>query len=176
MSQQFDLSLVPLSSRNPFHEYQRRLVLNGKETATIVHGDKIDALYHFDSAILLVTSYDYFDGVSYWFSILNCRGRILDRASTPDYFGFIEWLEPPSQSCLKFSFFGTNDIWQVSINSEGAWSFKMSDIARRLNRYIFSRRHMFFSCEKGAPWIFQQESPTNTDVTSASQQSVGSNG
>lgn len=157
MQTQFDLSLADLGPRHPFHDDQRRLVINGEVSNTVVKGDKIDALYCFGSVNLLVTSYDYYDGVSHWFSILDRSGRILDMASTPDYFGFIEVFCPPPQDGLKFSFFGTNDVWQLHVNDKGAWSFSMNDILRRMNRYMLSKRHMFFRCEQGAPWIFQAQ-------------------
>jgi hypothetical protein len=150
MKAAFHLSLANLSSRHPFHEHRRRLVINGEQSATVIFGDEIDGVYRFGSLHLLITRYDYYDGVSHWFSVLDQQGKILDMASTPDYFGFIEWIEQPSQDSLRFGFFGTNDIWQVRICTEGEWSFKLSDLARRWNRYFSSKRHLFFSCEQRA--------------------------
>jgi hypothetical protein len=148
MTTKFKLTLALVRSRHFLHEFQRRLVINGQETATVVYGDRIEKVCRFGANHLLVTSYDYFDGVHHWFTMLNSRGKILDMATTPDFLGFIQWLDSPSPDCLRFSFFGADDIWQIRVLSEGTWSFRRIDIERRWNRYVFAKRRMFFSIEK----------------------------
>jgi hypothetical protein len=80
-------SVQELPARDPLREYRRRLLLDGRPTPVVIHGEAIAAQFACGKHFLLVTQYDYFDGVSYWFYLVNDKVRVVDLASTPDYFG-----------------------------------------------------------------------------------------
>ena len=136
------LSIVALPAWYPLGEYRRRLVLDGKPTSVVVHGDAISKQYVCGNGFVLITQYDYFDGVSHWFYRLDPSARVLDQASTPDYFGFIQKISVEGPTEISFGFFGTNDQWRLSVKEAGFWSFGRAALARRFNRFFFCKRYL----------------------------------
>ena len=157
MKQLSTFTLNQLGPRHPLRDYRRRLIDDGKPTSTLVSGEEVAAQFECGRMSLLITSCDYFNGVSYWFYLLDASGKVIDMVSTPDYFGFIEWRESGASTELQFGFFGTNDVWRLSIHEYGHWSFTKGHLARRMNRFFLSKRYLTLSCAKGAPWAFKQE-------------------
>ncbi len=144
-------SLLELPASHQQRDYQRRLLMDGKALAVLVYGDELAAQYQFGSLCLVVTAYDYFDGVNYWFYLLNPAGKVVDMASTPDYFGFIEWHEAQFEDELRFGFYGSNDRWHLLIRQQPFWSFEKAQLALRMNRFMFCKRHLTFTCTKAEP-------------------------
>lgn len=94
---------------------------------------------------LVITSYDYFDGVCTWFYLLDCTGVMIDSASTPDYFGFIQDIEVREPATIHFGFFGTDERWELTTREKGCWSFAPAQLARRINRFFFRKRFMLLN-------------------------------
>jgi hypothetical protein len=151
------LTINQLGLRHPLRDYQRRLIIGGMPTSVLVSGEEVAGQFECGRMSLLVTSCDYFNSVSYWFYLLDASGKVIDMVSTPDYFGFLEWRESGTSTELLFGFFGTNDVWRLSIHEYGQWSLTKAHLSRRVNRFFLSKRYLSLNCAKGAPWAFQQE-------------------
>jgi hypothetical protein len=151
-------SLAPLPARGSTHEYRRRLLLDDQRVCT-VNGDEISVQLECGKHFLVVTNYDYFEGVSHWFYLLNDRGVVVDQVSLPEYPGFIERITVDSPIAISFGFFGTNDQWSLTVNERGRWSFALTDPARRLNRFLFFKRRLSFQCVRGEPWSLEAAQP-----------------
>lgn len=151
-------SIVELPKLYPMGEYKRRLVIDGNESKTIINGDEIAFQYSVDKHYLVVTSYDYFEGVSYWFYLFDENGRLLDLVSTPDYFGFIQWgnIDLPMEA--KFSFYGANDNWTITINEVGYWSYRKIHLLVRMNNFFLSKRYVTLTVEKDISPSWNSES------------------
>jgi len=145
------------------------LVRDGKPTWVVVDGDEISAQFLCGAFTILVTNYDYFDGVSTWFHLIDSEGRIRDIVSTPDYFGFIQDVESPAELELNFGFHGTNDQWSLCMREKPVWSFRIGDLRSRVNRFLFSQRRLMLGCTKGEPWLLQSAEP-GVPVDSAASQ------
>lgn len=152
-------SLQSLPAWYPSREFKRRLVCNGVPTWVVVDGDEIAAQFLFGRYTVLATNYDYFDGVSTWFHLLDEEGKIQDIVATPDYFGFLEDIESPSEYELNFGFYGTNDRWSLRLRERPIWSFRIGELRFRANRFLFSKKRFMLACTKGRPWIFQPAQP-----------------
>lgn len=121
----------------------------------MVDGDEIAAQFLCGAFTIFVTNYDYFDGVSTWFHLIDDEGRIRDIVSTPDYFGFLQDVESPAELELNFRFYGTNDQWSLRICERPVWSFRIGDLRSRVSRFLFTQRRLMLGCTKGEPWLFQ---------------------
>lgn len=152
-------SLLALPAWYPFGDYKRRLVRDGHPTWVVVDGEEIAAQFSCNGFTVLVTNYDYFDGVSNWFHLIDGEGKILDIVTTPDYFGFLQSVESQAELELNFGFYGTNDQWNLRVHEKPIWSCRIEDLRSRVNRFLFSRRHLMLGCTKGEPWFFQQSEP-----------------
>jgi hypothetical protein len=152
LSDRFSLAELPVTHSD--HEFTRWLVCDGKPTDIRVHGDGLAGQYECEGAgvFLLVTQYDHYESVAHWFYVVTRDGEILDQATTPDYFGFLERpvVEPPAT--LAFGFYGTHDQWRVRVQPTGVWSFDRLALRLRLNRFLLRKRYMTFACQPGAPW------------------------
>jgi hypothetical protein len=125
----------------------------------VVDGEQIVAQYKFGDLYLIVTCYDYFDGVSHWFYVVGPNGEIIDMATTPDYFGFLEDLEIVDTNRISFGFFGTHSLWNLEMHVHGFWSFRLVHLARRLNKYLLRKRFVSLKCTRGPTWTFSKKAP-----------------
>ncbi|MBB3117290.1 hypothetical protein [Pseudoduganella violacea] len=150
-------SLQSLPAGYPSKEFKRRLVCDGLPTWVVVDGDEIAAQFLCDGFIVLVTNYDYFDGVNTWIHLLDEDGKIRDIVTTPDYFGFLQEVEIQSERELNFGFYGTNDRWSLRLREKPVWSFRIEELRSRANRFLFSKRRLMLACTKGKPWFFQPD-------------------
>lgn len=114
----------------------------------VVMGEKIVAQFQVQDLSLVVTCYDYFDGVSHWLYVVDGRGVIVDSASTPDYFGFLERLEVDGPNRISFGFFGTNDRWSLELHVHGFWSYRLEHLVRRINGHVLCKRYMSLRCSR----------------------------
>jgi hypothetical protein len=162
-------SLLALPVWYPFKECRRRLVRDGQPTWMVVDGDEIVAQFLCDGFTVLVTNYDYFDGVSTWFHLIDDKGEIRDIVTTPDYFGFLHSVESHAELELNFGFYGTNDQWNLRRHEKPIWSFRIGELRSRANRFLFSRRHLMLACTKGEPWFFPPAQPDAAAEAIASQ-------
>jgi hypothetical protein len=147
----FTLAELPVSHSD--RDFLRRLVCGGLPTDVLLMGDTLAGQYECDGVFLLVTQYDHYEAVAHWFYVVTRDGEILEQATTPDYFGFLERpaVEPPTT--LAFGFYGTHDQWRVRVQPSGVWSFDRLSLRLRLNRFLLRKRYMTFACEPGAPWV-----------------------
>jgi hypothetical protein len=152
-SDRFSLGKPPLVS--PFREYRRALLLDGKPTGTTVWGDALSAAYSVGDRFLVISNYDYFDATTHYFYLLGSNLRPLDVASTPDYWGFFQDAKAEVPDRITFGFFGTNDRWSLVVSEHGFYSYRSSELRRRINRFFFCKRYMTFACNKGPPWSLQ---------------------
>ena len=145
-------SLATLRSSDQPWEQRSRLLLDGQPTRTVVLGDEIARQYACGDLFLLFTSYDYYDGVSHWFYVVDGSGRVKDEASTPDL-GFIEGISVEGESQVSFGFFETNDRWTLVLRERGIWSFTAADLARRAGRFLFRKRYLTLTRKAGEPAV-----------------------
>jgi hypothetical protein len=143
-------SLRELASGDPSQEYKRRLLMDGAPTECVLYGDSLYAQFACGSVSLVITSYDHYEAVSHWFYVMSSTANILDEASTPDYFGFLDRVAVAGPAHLGFGFYGTNDQWHAVVHEAGIWSFAKLDFRLRMNRFLLSKRYISFSCEAEA--------------------------
>jgi hypothetical protein len=146
------LSLQELQAFIPLRDQRRRLAVNGVATNVVVQGDELTRQYRCGEHYLLITNYDHFEAVTHWFYLLGSDGRIVDQASTPDYFGFLEHESVETPRELAFGFYGTNDRWRLRVLDEGQWSFSWRSVRVRPTSFFCRRRFMSFERSVGAPW------------------------
>jgi hypothetical protein len=127
-----------------------RLIVDGKPVRTFVHGDAISVQLACGEHFLVATHFDCFEVVEYWFYLLRDNGTVADLASTPAYFGFLQELSIDGPMRISFGFFGTNDRWTLSVSETGYWSYSLGAMARRLNRFLLSKRYISMERRKGA--------------------------
>lgn len=132
-------------------EYRRHL-LKADNSVCVVYGDRLHHQFQCDAGYLLVTSYDYFEGTHHWFYLSDLNGHVLDRVSTPDYFGFIEKVQIEEVSSIGFGFFGTNDRWSLTVRKSRSRFALASSVVRRFSGVIVGGRSLALRCTKGAPW------------------------
>jgi hypothetical protein len=132
----------------PSRAFKRRLVSTGRSLRSVVNGDEIAGQFLLAGHSLIVTNYDYFDGVSTWFYLVDPTGKVIDNVSTPDYFGFIQDVKVQGPSGINFGFYGTNDRWELLVHESGFWSFKLAALARRINRFFWRKRYISLKCVK----------------------------
>ena len=149
-SDRFTLAELPVW--HPLRAFKRRLLCDGQPTDALLLGYTLAVQYESDGVFLLVTQYDHFEAVTHWFYVITREGRILDRASTPDYFGFLERAAVEEPGTLAFGFYGTNDQWRVQIRRAGIWSFAWLELRLRLNEFLPRKRYISFQRQQGAPW------------------------
>ena len=152
-------SLIALPAWYPFGECKRRLVRDGHPTWSVVDGEDIAAQFLCNGFTVLVTNYDYFNGVSNWFHLIDDEGKIRDIVATPDYFGFLQCVENQTELELNFGFYGTNDKWSLRVHEKPIWSLRIKELRIRANRFLFSKRRLILTCTKGEPWIFPPAQP-----------------
>jgi hypothetical protein len=138
--EQFSMEALP--HWYPMRAFKRRLVNAAGCVRAIVNGDEIAGEFLLSGYSLIITSYDYFDGVSTWFYLIDPSGKIIDNVSTTDYFGFIQDVNIPGVRTLHFGFFGTDDRWELIVHPAGFWSFRFPELARRINRFIWRKRYI----------------------------------
>jgi hypothetical protein len=146
------LSLRELPALVPLRSHLRRLVVNGNPTDIVVWGDELTRQYHCGARYLLITNYDHFEAVTHWFYLLGSDGRVIDQASTPDYFGFFEKESIEASQELSFGFYGTNDRWRLRVMESGQWSFAWFNLRLRVNRFLLRKRFLHFERSVGEPW------------------------
>ena len=146
-------SLRALPERHAARDFRRQLLLDGQSTDTVVEGDEIVRQYACGDLFLLITSYDYYDGVSQWFYVVDGCGRVKDEVSTPDRLGFLEGITVEGESQLSFGFFATNDRWTLTLRESGVWSFTAADLARRAGRFLLRRRYLSLSSKASEPVV-----------------------
>jgi hypothetical protein len=144
-------SLRALPERHPARGFRRQLLLDDQLTHQAVEGDEIVRQYACGDLFLLITRYDYYDGVSHWFYVVDGRGRVKDEASTPDGIGFLAGITVEGESQLSFGFFGADDRWTLILREGGVWSFTTADLARRAGRFLLRKRYLSLSCKAAEP-------------------------
>jgi len=169
------LSLAELPSWSALRTYRRKLVVDCRKAPAAVWGDAIGVQYECAGGFFTVTHYDYFDGVNHWLYVIGKNGRVRDFASIPDFFGFVQNVVVESPSTISLGFFGTNDRWEVTLSSQGFWSFGAADLARRPNRFILGKRYMALRQIKGSPWahVAQTAVPPDAPATASRRQGRG---
>lgn len=135
-------SLSAASPGRPLEQHERRLVLDGTPTSTVVPGDEISAQYACGDVSLVITHFDHFEAVSHWCLAIDRDGAMLDRVSTPDYFGFIERIVVESPDSISFGFHGTAQRWQIQLHPAGFRSYARAELGLRWNRFLFRRRFL----------------------------------
>ncbi|MFZ6654077.1 hypothetical protein [Undibacterium sp. TJN19] len=126
-------SLEKLPSYYPMREYKRRLLFKDSQTAIIVHGDEVAAQFSCADWYVVMTQYDYFDGTSHWFYLIDKQLRRKDACSPPDSFGFLQDVEFVADACIQFGFYGSEQQWSLAIVPQGFWSLRGKRYLR-LNR------------------------------------------
>ena len=111
-----------------------KLVLNGVE----IHKE-----YKIGKNTLLITYYDHFDGVMYWFNLLSETSNVLDVVSTPEYFGFIQNTKIVNNETITFGFYNTDDIWKIKCSDVGTWDFSITEVFKRPIKYMPRKRYLW---------------------------------
>jgi hypothetical protein len=137
-----DFALQPLQAgRTAAQSHQRRLHCDGRDTGVCVCGDRIVAQYRLGSDRLLITDYDYFDGVTHWLYLLDKTFKVIDLLSPPDTFGFMQDLQA-NGARLQFGFYELKGRWELNISGRPFWSFSRQHLAVRRNRFLLRRRRL----------------------------------
>ncbi|WP_444892942.1 hypothetical protein ACJJIE_21630 [Microbulbifer sp. TRSA001] len=124
----------------PDGEYS--IVVSDGTRKLVLPGDELRHEYSCGDLTLLISSYDYYDGVSYWYSLLGKNGSIIDRVSTSDRFGFIEDLTVEGEDLLEFGIFDSNERWRLRICELGFRSFSWEAIFQREPKFWFRRHYL----------------------------------
>ena len=122
--------------------HTRRLFFRGNDTGIVIEGERVSLQFSVGDQFLVATDYDYYDGSSNWFYLLSKEMKVLDRVSTPDYFGFIQDLELIDERGAQFGFFGASAKWELSVLPQPIRSYSLHHIRRRTGLYIFYRRYL----------------------------------
>jgi hypothetical protein len=111
----FTLSRLP--RRFPFLKPETRYRLDhmNMPTALALRGDTIHHQFGYAGGYLVITHQDHFEGVRYWFCLIDPDLKRRHVVSTPEYFGFLQDLEHPAPHRLEFGFYGTSDRWRLDI-------------------------------------------------------------
>lgn len=144
-------SLQKLPRWHPFNVNHRRLIADDMPLPTVVNGDEIGLELTCGEYTVLATSFDYFDGCQHWIYLLNRDGRVLDLLSMPDEFGFIKDVEIISPNEVAFGYFRTDERWNLVVQIQSYWSYAPRSMFRRLNRFLFNKRHLEARCIKAMP-------------------------
>lgn len=152
MKESSSYGLQQLPNLFPFDEYRRRLCLEGVPLNVVLWGREIDIELTCGPFTFLHTNYDYFYGSHHWIYLLDPVGRPIDMLCMPDVFGFISDLKIVSPQEITFGYYGTNDKWSLTVWEHGYWSFTPNELARRLNRFLLSKRFLEVRRTKGEPW------------------------
>ncbi len=113
----------------------------GISTRIVVNGDEIQHQFKVGDYTLLITHYDYFDGVDYWFSLINNKNRVVDIVRGPNRNCFITLIEVREFELL-FKYFDSDDIWSLEVFDKGSWKFKLFDIIRRHPKCWFYKKRI----------------------------------
>jgi hypothetical protein len=144
-------SLIPLDRADGLPPDRGRLARDGKPTAVVVEGTDIAAQYAFGKAFLVATVYDYFEGASHWFHLIDSAGAVLDRVSPPDCFGFLEGVRVLGERTIGFGFYGSDERWTLSVNERGYWSFRPAEVARRGGLFLLRKRRLSLQRTRARP-------------------------
>lgn len=135
-------SLDPLPEKHPDREYSRYLAIDGLATKQPVTGIRISQQFSCGNDYLIITDYDYFDGVHTWFHLVDRHGALKDTVSTPDDFSFLQDLEMLKSNAIRFGFYGTDKHWELTIEPDAYWSFSLPDLQRRDVKFWLRRRYL----------------------------------
>jgi hypothetical protein len=133
-----DFTTEPLACPAP--QWSRKLVFQHKDTGLIIAGDRIAAQRVAGPGYLLVSEYDYFDGVSCWFNLISSDFKLLDVVSPPDYLGLNDQIEVLNGGRLIFGFVGTADRWELAVLQKPFWSFARQHFRCRSKPFIWRPR------------------------------------
>jgi hypothetical protein len=136
------------SSSNQSHI---RPFFDGKPSDLILSGDTIEYQYALGSLYLVITHYDYWEGTSYWFNLLDRRLGLLDVISPPEEPGFIQDVSALDEHALEFSFFDKPARWRLCAAERPHWDFRPGVAFQRPFRYWFSRRYLTLDRLPAAP-------------------------
>lgn len=134
-------SLASLPPGRVIDKSRSRLLLDGRSLC-VVDGDEISAQFECSRHFLVVTNFDFYDGTSHFFLLLNEDGRLIDQVSTPDVFGFIQDIATENATVLSFGFYGTTDKWRLVVEASGRWSFLAAELACRPPRFLLAKRRL----------------------------------
>lgn len=118
------------------------LQCDGRATGVFLSGDTLQYQFRCTGGYLLVTCYDYFDGVHYWFTLLSDDLRVMDVISPPDYFGSMQDVGHPGPDMLSFGFFNTTDRWRLAVISSGSDGPPSDATTRRPLRFLLRPRRI----------------------------------
>lgn len=123
--------------------YDMNVIANGLDLNLVLNGVEIHKEYKIGKNTLLITYYDHFDGVIYWFNLLSETSKVLDVVSTPEYFGFLQNTEYVSDDTIAFGFHGTDDKWKIKCSEKATWCFSISEVFKRPIRHMLSKRYLW---------------------------------
>ncbi|MDD5028866.1 MAG: hypothetical protein PHH58_05085 [Rhodoferax sp.] len=121
------------------------LYLRGQKLGISLPGTGLVAQYQAGDQFLLVSDYDYFDGVTNWFTLLAPDGIVLDVVSPPDVAGGIDKLELVGHRQLHFGFYHSPERWQLTLLPKPLWRFSQQYLWCRSSPFMLSRRWLHLS-------------------------------
>jgi hypothetical protein len=127
------------SASNQFHI---KPFFDGKPSDLILSGDTIEYQYDLGGSYLVITHYDYWEGTSYWFNLLDRSLNLLDIIAPPEQPGFIQDLRPHEDHGLEFSFFEKPARWRLCALDRPHWDFRPGTAFQRPFRYWLARRYL----------------------------------
>ena len=132
-TRRFSGSLI--KNKTPNDPVMMHLNHEKRSTDLLVCGDEISHQFSVDGNTLLISHFDWLEGVSYWFKLVSERQKLIDVVSTPHYFGFIENISVTSENTLEFGFFNSRDRWRLHFNIPGKYCTDPRGFLRRPLRF-----------------------------------------
>lgn len=126
-------------SSNQFHI---KPFFDGKPSDLTLSGDTIEYQYDLGGAYLVITHYDYWEGTSYWFNLLDRSLNLLDVIAPPEQPGFIQDVSLYDDHSLEFSFFSKDARWRLCALERPHWDFRPGVAFQRPFRYWIARRYL----------------------------------
>lgn len=135
-------SIAPDLGTPPTNSFHIKPFFEGKPSTLTLPGDTIEYQYDTAGSYLVITHYDYWEGTSYWFNLLDRRLGLLDVISPPEQQGFIQNLRFLGDDGLEFSFFNTDARWLLRASEKPHWDFRPGVAFQRPFRYWLAGRYL----------------------------------
>ncbi|EMJ91697.1 hypothetical protein [Leptospira alstonii] len=124
------------------------LIFKDKNTGILLQGERLAAQFQCPWGYLLITDFNYYDGVDYWYYFLNNALEIKDVVSQPeDPVGYMEAIRMTEPHTLQFAFYTPrpDGTWRLELHPKPFWDMSPSVIRLRPLRFAFKKRTIVLS-------------------------------
>lgn len=135
-------SIAPEKETSSPNQFHIKPLFEGRPSDLTLSGDTIEYQYDLDSAYLVITHYDYWEGTSYWFNLLDRQLRLLDVIAPPEQPGLIQDVTLCADDGIEFGVFNDDVRWRLCALQRPHWDFRLGTAFQRPFRYWFARRYL----------------------------------